>query len=151
MNLHKIFKIVAAILSLAGAIFLVLIISSGDLVIEAAYEAGESTSSVDNMAYIAYVIFGLVLAFVIIFVIKSLFTDTGSLKSTLIGLGAFAAILVTSYILSGGDTTIYKHSEGVATETASHMVGAGLVAFYILGVLAIGSILFTGLKKLIIK
>ncbi len=151
MNLHKIFKIVAAILSLAGAIFLVLIISSGDLVIEAAYEAGESTSSVDNMAYIAYVIFGLVLAFVIIFVIKGLFTDTGSLKSTLIGLGAFTAILVVSYILSGGDTTVYKHSEGVATETASHMVGAGLVAFYILGVLAIGSILFTGLKKLIIK
>jgi hypothetical protein len=151
MNLHKIFKIVAAILSLAGAIFLVLIISSGDLVIEAAYEAGESTSSVDNMAYIAYVIFGLVLAFVIIFVIKNLFTDTGSLKSTFIGLGAFAAILVVSYILSGGDTTVYKHSEGIATETASHLVGAGLVAFYILGVLAICSILFTGLKKLIIK
>ena len=42
------------------------------LLLEAAYEAGESTSSVDNMAYIAYVIFGLVLAFVVIFVIKTI-------------------------------------------------------------------------------
>ncbi len=149
MNLHKLLKIVAAVLSLAGAIFLVLIISTGDLVIEAAYEAGESTSSVDNMAYIAYAILILVLGFVIVFVIKNLFTDSGSLKSTLIGLGAFAAILIVSYILSGGDTTVYKHSEGIATETASHLVGAGLVAFYILGVLAIVSILFTGVKKLI--
>ena len=151
MNLHKIFKIVAAVLSLVGAILLVLIVSKGDPVIEAAYDAGESTSAVDNMAFVAYIIFGLVLAFVIIFVIKNLFTDTGSLKSTLIGLGAFVGILVIAYVLSAGDPTVYKHSEGVATETASHMVGAGLVAFYILGVLAIGSILFTGLKKLIIK
>ena len=149
MNLHKIFKIVAAVLSLAGAIFLVLIISNGDPAIEAAYDAGDSTSAVDNMAFVAYIIFGLVLAFVIIFVIKNLFTDTGSLKSTLIGLGAFVGILVIAYVLSGGDPTVYKHSEGVATDTASHLVGAGLVAFYILGVLAIGSILFTGAKKLI--
>ena len=149
MNLLKIFRIVTVLLCLAGALFLVLIVSTGDPIIEAAYDAGESTSSVDNMAYVAYVTFGLILAFVLIFVITNLFTNKGSLKSTLIGGGAFIAILFISYILSGGDTTIYKHSEGVATETASHMVGAGLVAFYILGVLAIGSILFTGIKKLI--
>ena len=44
------------------------------------------------------------------FVIKNLFTDTGSLKSTLIGLGAFVAILVVSYVLSGGDTDITKET-----------------------------------------
>lgn len=149
MNLHKILKILAAVLSLIGAIFLVMIISKGDTAITSAYEAGEDTSLVDNMAYVAYLIFVIVLVFVIGFVIKNLFTDTGSLKSTLIGLGAFVAILVISYVLSGGDPTVYKHSEGIATETASHLVGAGLVAFYILGILAIGSILFTGVKKLI--
>ncbi len=149
MNLLKIFRIVTVLLSLVGALFLVLIISTGDKVIDAAYKAGESTSSVDNMAYVAYVTFGLILAFVIIFVITNLFTNKGSLKSTLIGGGTFIAILIIAYALTGGDTTVYEHSEGVATETASHWVGTGLVAFYILGVLAIGSILYTGVKKLI--
>ena len=149
MNLHKILKILAAVLSLIGAIFLVMIISKGDTAITSAYEAGEDTSLVDNMAYVAYLIFVIVLVFVIGFVIKNLFTDTRSLKSTLIGAGSFVAILVISYVLSGGDPTVYKHSEGLATETASHLVGAGLVAFYILGILAIGSILFSGVKKLI--
>ena len=149
MNLHKILKIVAAVLSLVAAIFLVLIISKGDIAIDEAYQSGGDTSSVDNMAYVAYVVFGLVLAFVVIFVIKNLFTDTGSLKSTLIGLGAFVGILLVAYFMTGGDPTVYSHSEGVATAGTSHLVGAGLVAFYILGVVAIGSILFSGLKKLI--
>lgn len=149
MNLLKIFRLVTVLLSLAGAIFLVLIISTGDTAITAAYDAQENTNIVDNMAYIAYVTLGLILAFVAIFVIKNLFTNKGSLKSTLIGAGAFVSILVISYALSGGDTTVYKHSEGVATAGTSQLVGAGLVAFYILAALAIGSILFTGVKKLI--
>lgn len=149
MNLLKIFRIVSVLLCLAGALFLVLIISTGDTAITAAYEALENTSTVDNMAYVAYVTFALILAFVLIFVIKNLFTNKASLKSTLIGAGAFVAILVISYVLSGGDTTVYSHSKGIATAKQSHLVGAGLVAFYILGVLAIGSILFTGVKKLI--
>ncbi len=149
MNLHKILKILAAVLSLVGAVLLVLIITEGDTAITSAYEAGGDTSIVDNMAYVAYITFIIVLVFVIGFVIKNLFTDTGSLKSTLIGVGSFVAVLAISYVLSGGDTTVYEHSEGIATAKESHFVGAGLVAFYILGALAICSILFTGVKKLI--
>ena len=110
MNLLKIFRIVTVLLSLAGALFLVLIITAGDTAITAAYAAGESTILVDNMAYVAYVTLGLILAFVIIFVITNLFTNKGSLKSTLIGAGSFFAVLVISYGLSGGDLTVYEHS-----------------------------------------
>ncbi|MBE9488800.1 MAG: hypothetical protein IMY67_00780 [Bacteroidetes bacterium] len=149
MGLHKIFKIVAAILSLIGAIFLALIISKGDTALEAAYQTGGDTSLIDNMSYIAYVILALVLAFVVFFVVKNLVTHTSSLKSTLIGVGVFIAILVISYALTGGDPRVYSHSEGIATEKASHLVGAGLVAFYILGTIAILSMLLTGVKKFI--
>ena len=151
MNFHKIFKIVAAILSLIGAIFLALIISKGDEAIESAYAAGGDTSMVDNMSYIAYVILALVIGFVIVFVIKNLFTNSASLKNTLIGVVAFLAVLAIAYALTGGDTTVYSHSEGIATEGTSHLVGAGLVAFYVLGAVAILSILFSGLKKIINK
>jgi len=148
MNLLKIFRIVTVLLCLVGALFLVLIITTGDTAITSAYEAGEDTSLVDNMSYVAYVTLALIVLFVLGFVFKNLFTG-GSLRSTLIGAGSFVAVLVLSYVLSGGDPTVYEHSEGVASASTSHYVGAGLVAFYILGVLAIGSILFTGVKKLI--
>ena len=149
MKLHKILKIVAAILSLAGVALLAMIISKGDTAIDAAYVSGGDTSVVDQMAYVAYVTFGLILAFVVFFVIKNLFSNTGSLKSTLIGAGAFVGILVLSYLVSGGDPTEY-FDQGILTDGGtSQAVGAGLVSFYILGALAIFSILFSGIKKMI--
>jgi len=149
MKLHKILKIVAAILSLVGVILLAMIISKGDTVIDAAYRSGGGTSAVDQMAYVAYATFGLILAFVVFFVVKNLFSNTGSLKSTLLGAGAFAAVLLISYLVSGGDTTEYFDQGILTTESTSHIVGAGIVSFYVLGVLAIVSILFSGVKKLI--
>jgi len=149
MSLHKILKIIAAVLSLVGAVLLAMIMSSGDDAIEAAYLSGGDTGSVDNMIYVSYVIFILVLAFVVIFVIKNLFSNTGSLKSTLMGAGAFVAVIVVSYLFSGGDTTEYFDQGVKVTEGTSQLVGAGIVSFYIFGALAIFSIFFSGIKKLI--
>ena len=144
MKLHKILKIVVAVLSLAGTVFLAMIVSKGDDAIKAG-DAG----AVDNMSYVAYITLALILLFVVFFVIQNLVTHTSSLKSTLIGVGAFVAVLVIAYALTGGDTTQYSYSEGVATDKQSHMVGAGLVAFYVLGTVAILSMLLSSVKKLI--
>ena len=146
--MHKILKIVALVLSLAGIVSLVRIIAKGDDVIKAASLDGD-TAIVDPMAIIAYIILGLVLAAVIFFVIKNLFTSGGSLKNTLIGLGAFLAVLLIAYMVSGGDLNTYKYNGIAATEGASKLVGAGLVSFYILGAIAAGAMLLSGIKKLI--
>ncbi len=148
--LHKILKIVAAIISLVGIVSLVRIISAGDDAIDAAALAGD-TAIVDPMAFAAYIMLGLVLAFVIFFVVKNLFTDTGGLKNTLIGVGSFAAVLVVAYLVSGGDTMQYKLQDGVATDGQSTMVGAGLVGFYLLLAVAAGAMTFSGVKKIISK
>ncbi|WP_426432187.1 hypothetical protein ACPX19_06390 [Winogradskyella sp. HB-48] len=145
--LHKILKIVAAILSLAGIISLVRIIAAGD----EAIKTGEKAGLVDPMAYIAYIILILVLAFVVVFVLKNLFTNTAGLKNTLIGVGAFAAVLIISYVVSGGDAMKYKLQDGLATDGQSHMVGAGLTAFYILIIVAALAMIFSGVKKVISK
>jgi hypothetical protein len=145
--LHKILKIVAAVLSLAGIISLIRIIAAGD----EAIETGEKAGLVEPMAWIAYIILGLVLLFVIVFVIKNLFTNTAGLKNTLIGLGAFAVVLIISYVVAGGDTRQYKLQDGFATDTQSHMVGAGLTAFYVLIVVAALAMIFSGVKKVISK
>ncbi|WP_439152215.1 hypothetical protein [Winogradskyella sp.] len=145
--LHKILKIVAAFLSLAGIVSLIRIIAAGD----EAIETGEKASLVEPMAWIAYIILGLVLLFVVVFVIKNLFTNTSGLKNTLIGVGAFAAVLIISYVVAGGDTRQYKLQEGFASDTQSHMVGAGLTAFYVLIVVAALTMIFSGVKKVISK
>ena len=148
--LHKILKIVAAIISLLGIIFLGRIIARGDDEIKAAAEIGD-TAIVDPIAIAAYIILGLVLLFVVFFVIKNLFTNTASLKNTLIGVGAFVVILIISFVVSGGDPIKYKLQDGFATDGQSTMVGAGLVAFYILLVIAGLAMVLEGVKKIISK
>jgi len=147
MNLHKILKIVAAIIGLAGIIFLVRIVAAGD----DAIKTGEKAGLVDPMAWAAYIILGLTLLFVVVFVLKNLFTNTAGLKNTLIGVGAFAAVLIIAYVVSGGDATQYKLQDGFATDGQSTMVGAGLVAFYILLFVAAATMIFAGVKKIISK
>jgi hypothetical protein len=141
--MYKILKIVAAVLGLIGIIFLIRIISVGD----EAIKAGDD-GSVDPMAYVAYIVLGITLLFVLYFVLKNLFTQSGSLKRTLLGVGAFAAVLVIGYAFSGGDTTIYKYNGIAATAGESQMVGAGLVSFYILMVAAAAAMILSGIKKM---
>lgn len=148
--LHKILKIVAAILSVLGIVFLGRIIARGDEEIKAAALAGD-TAIVDPIAIVAYITLGLVLLFVVVFVVKNLFTNTAGLKNTLIGVGAFAAVLIVSYMLSGGDPMQYKMQDGFATEGQSQLVGAGLTAFYILIIVAAVAMIFSGVKKVISK
>ena len=141
--MYKILKIIAAILSLVGIIFCVMVIAKGD----EAIKAGE-TSSVDGMAFVTYIVFGIALFFVLLFVIKNLFTNTASLKNTLMGVGAFILVLLIAYFVSGGDGNVYKYNGEAVTAGESQMVGAGLIAFYILIIAAALSMVFAGVKKM---
>lgn len=148
MNLHKILKIAAAVLGLLGIIFLVRIIYKGDEAIQSAALDGD-TAILDPMAWVTYIIFGLTIAFVIFFVIKNLFTNTSSLKSTLMGVGAFLVVLIISYaVSSGADAGDYLYNGAAVTEGESKMVGAGLIAFYILIIGAALAMALSGFKKL---
>lgn len=143
MGLHKILKIVAFALAIIGAIFALLIIAGDE-------ETALSMSG--NMLYIAYVVLGIVLFLVVVFVLKGL--ATGDIKKTLMTVGAFVAIIAISYAMStGSDLDLQPFNDkglGI-TEAVSKNVGAGLYAFYILAILAIGSMLFGGVKKIFNK
>ena len=145
MNTQKIITLIAAIIGVISVIFLGLIIGAGD----DAVKAGESSGSVDTFMYIAYIVLALTLAFVVVFTLKNVFTNASGLKNTLIGIGAFVAVLLIAYAVSTGDTTEYKYNGLVATSGESTMAGAGLVAFYLLMVVAIGSLLLGSVKKMI--
>ena len=143
MGLHKILKIVAFALAIIGAIF-ALIIMAGD------EETAQNMSG--NMLYIAYAVLGIVLLLVLLFVLKGLFA--GDIKKTLMTVGAFAAVVIISYVISSGSDLDLKPftDKGLdVTESVSKNVGAGLYTFYILAALAIGSMLYGGAKKMLNK
>ncbi|MAO07863.1 MAG: hypothetical protein CL596_04035 [Alteromonas sp.] len=144
MGLHKILKIVALILGVVGIVFWFLILSKGDDAIEATGEG------VDPMLYIAYITLGIVLLFVLIFVLKGIFS--GDLKKTLMSVGAFLVVVVIGYVMSSGSIEGLPLVDGApVTESTSKWVGAGLNTFYILALLAILAMIFSGFKKITSK
>ncbi len=138
MGLHKIIKIVGLILSLIGVALLGMMIMEGDDVIK------ETGSGIDAFIYTAYVIFALVLIAVVIFGLKGLMS--GNIKNTLIIIGAFIVIVGVSYGLADSNQLTLANGE-LLTESKSKWIGAGLYTFYILAIIAIGSMIVSGFKK----
>lgn len=140
MALHKIIKIIALLLGIVGVIFLAMIIAKGDEVVEATGEG------VDGFLYVAYITFAITIAFVLFFVLKGL--AAGNIKNTLISIGAFLLIVVIAYVLAKGNPMPMQEGE-MLSESGSKWVGTGLYTFYILAILAIGAMVFSGIKKVI--
>jgi len=138
MGLHKIIKILALIISIIGIAFLGMMIMKGDV------EIKETGAGIDGFIYTSYLIFALVVIAVIIFGLKGLMS--GNIKNTLIILGAFIAVVAISYALADG-TPMELTDKTMLSESGSKWVGAGLYAFYILGVVAIASMILSGFKK----
>jgi hypothetical protein len=142
MGLHKILKIVALLLSIAGVVSLAMIVSNGD---DAVKVSGEG---LDGFLYIAYIMFALVLFFVIIFVLKGLMA--GDIKKTLITVGAFLVVIIISYVMADGVETLMKDGKTLSA-SGSKWISTGINAFVLLGLIAIGSMVFGGVKKIISK
>jgi hypothetical protein len=141
MGLHKVLKIVAFALAIIGAVFALMIMAGDE-------DTAQSMSG--NMLYIAYAVLGIVLLLVVLFVVKGLFS--GDIKKTIMTVGAFAAVIIISYVMSSGtdlDLKPFTDKGADVTESVSKNVGAGLYAFYILAAVAIGSMLYGGAKKMI--
>ena len=150
MGLHKILKIVAGVLGIAAIIFLVMIITKGDDVIKAAALEGD-TSAVDPMAYVAYITLAVILLFVLVFVLKNLFSNPATLKNTLKNVGAFVVLFLIAYFaLAKGVETPLRDGK-VLSEGGSKLVGAGLYLFYLLVLVAVGLMLFNGVKRMLNK
>lgn len=139
MGLHKILKIIAILLSVVGIIFYAMILAKGDAAVA---ETGEG---LDGFLYVSYIIFALTIAFVLYFVVQGIFS--GNIKNTLISVGAFLLIVLISYVLADGTPMALPEGE-MLSASASKWVGAGLYAFYIMAILAIGAMVYTGIRKI---
>ena len=143
MGLHKIIKILAWVIGVAGVASLIMILNAGDEEIKNAALGGD-TGAVDPMYNVALIIFSLVVIAVLFFVVKGIFA--GNIKKTLISIGAFVVVVAIAYGMAQGVETELQDGE-MLSENGSRWVGAGLITFYILAVVAIGAMVLGGVKK----
>ena len=147
MNIQNIIKIISAVFGLLGGIFLFRILGKGDEEIKMAAAMGD-LSSVSPLVSLAIVILVVTVAVTLIFSLMNLASDVNKLKKALLFVGCFAVVVLIGYASSKGVETPLKDGE-VLSASGSRWVGAGIRTFYILAVVAILSMAFSGVKKIL--
>ena len=147
MDIQKITKIVALVLGVLGLIFQVTILLKGDDAIELNSYAGDF-SSVSPMITLAIIILIIVVAITLVSSLATLASNPEKLKKALLSVAAFVLVVLLSFLLSDGAETPLKDGE-VLSAFGSRLVGTGLRTFYFLALIAIGSMLFSGVKRFI--
>jgi len=149
MKLQNIIKIISAIFGVLAVVFLFRIIGLGDEEIKMAASMGDY-GSVSPLVNLAFAILVITVAVTLVFSLIGLTSDAKKLKKALLSAGLFLAVIGISYAMSTGVETPLKDGE-VLSANGSRWVGAGLRAFYILAVVAIGAMLMSGAKRIFNK
>lgn len=96
--------------------------------------------------YFFYVLCLIAIVAAVGFSIYNMMSKPGALIRSLIVVGILAAIFGASFALSSGDVNDAERALGI-TESTSKMVGAGLIMFYIVIVLAFVSLIYSEITK----
>ncbi len=139
MNLHKVTKIAAIVISILSLVALGGLMATSD---------SEDNSWISPLIYLSYVILLACIVVVLIYVFKNLFSNKDNLKKTLIYIGVFFGVVLVSFILADGTEIKSASNEIIASESTSKWVSTGLNTFYLLALVAIGTMFWTGFNKI---
>lgn len=140
MNVYKISKIVVIIIGIIASILFV-----SALGMEISME--NNSYIVDYFIYISYLAMAIAFFSVIYFVFKNLFTHKDQLKRALISIGLFAAVILIAFIMA--DSTEIKLKDGaVISSMYSKLISTSINTFYILAVVSVGVLGWTGFSKI---
>jgi len=143
MTLHKVLKYLALVIGVIGLVLLARVVMTGDDAIK--NSADLQGSVLVPIMYLSYFVIAAIILLVVVSVIKDLLS--GDIKKTLISVAVFAVIVLAGYLLADGVETEMNSGE-MLSANSSQWVGAGLIVFYILAAVAIGAMIFSGVKKL---
>ncbi|HLT51106.1 MAG TPA: hypothetical protein VKZ93_04070 [Arenibacter sp.] len=147
--MHKIVKIILIVIGVIGTILWFQLPSTDVPAAEAV-----NNGSMNFMFIIAYILLGISVVATILFGLMNLFTSKGGLKKALLIIGGLLVVVVISYALANGTDVNFDEmaKNGVpTTEGEVKMIGLGLNMFWILALIAVGAMLFGGVKKMISK
>ena len=80
------------------------------------------------------------------FGVLKLFSRTGNSKKTLIGISAFIAVVILSFVLAS-DSALPSYEKYEISSSSSKRVGMGLYTFYILTTIAIIGVIYSEFTK----
>jgi NADH:ubiquinone oxidoreductase subunit 6 (subunit J) len=149
MNLQNIIKIVSGLLGVLGALLLIRIMSLGDDQIKMDASMGDY-SSISPLINLALFILSIAVVVTVVFSIITLASDPKKLKKSLTASVLFLLVIAISFGVSEGVETPMKDDK-ILSASGSRLVGTGIVSFYILTVIAFGSMMFSSIKKIIKK
>lgn len=144
--MSKIIKIVLIVLGVLSAI-LWYQLPGRDVPASEAVNSG----AMNFMFIITYLLLAIAVAVSLLFTLKNLFANPKSLKKTLMVIGGFLLVVVISYVLADGTDINLEEmaNRGIETsETTVKRIGTGLNVFFLLVVIAVGSMLYGGFKKM---
>lgn len=147
--MHRIVKIVLVVIGLIGAI-LWFQLPSADVPPSEAVNNG----AMGLMFVISYILLGISIVATVLYGFMNLFSSKGGLKKALLIIGGLLVVVVISYALAKGtDVNMAEMARnGVpTTEGEVKLIGMGLNVFFILTIVAVGAMLFGGVKKMISK
>lgn len=155
MNISKILSyVVLAVGALGIVLWFVMTKAFGPLIEEnGVTEARElplaiGSAPVNPLYTLTLIIVGLVILVTLISVFSGLAKNPAGLKNALIGIVLFGVIVAIAYFTASGEETLMKDGDMLSANGAK-WVGAGLNAFYILAVVAVGAMILAGVKKVI--
>jgi hypothetical protein len=149
MKIQNIIKIISAVIGVLAVFFLLRILGTGDDDIKMAATMGDY-GSVSALVELAKIVLLITVTVTLVFTLRGLFSDGKKLKKAGMSIGFFLLVVVISYMLSDGVETPIKDGE-VLSASVSRWVGTGIRTFYILSIIAIGLMLFSGVTKILKK
>lgn len=111
-----------------------------------AFASEEGGGMITPIMTVAFIVLIVAIVLVLFYTIQGLISKKGDLKRTFISVGAFLGVILISYILA--DSSAVKVEAGVVEGTTSKLVSTGLNTFYILSIVAVGLMFFTGFKRI---
>ncbi|MBN8567845.1 hypothetical protein [Flavobacterium filum] len=137
MNLQKLTRLLVIVLSVLSIVFLATIMMAD----------AQDGGMISPIIYVSYLMLLIAIVFVLYYTFKNLASKKGELKKTFMSIGAFLGVFLVAFIFADG-TAVPLKDGGEVSSFASKMVSTGLNAFYILALVAIGLMVFTGYNRI---
>lgn len=143
--MQKIIKIALIAVGLIGAV-LWFMLPPKDMPVAEASQNGAMSA----MFLITYALLGFAVVASFFFTLKNLFSNPAGLKKTLFVVGGFLLVVGISYALSSG-TDVAPEFLAMSDESTVKKIGMGLNVFFILTIIAVGSLILPAVKNMFSK
>ncbi len=139
MNTNKLTRIGCIALGVLGVISLFLVFITGD----DAIKFGDGVGAIMPIILLGQLTLLIAVVITSIYALKGLMADKAKLKSSLMFVVIFLGIFLIAFLLSEGVETPMRDGK-VLSATGSKLVGTGIRVFYILTIIAVGLMVFSG-------